>query len=145
MNCTNCNSENTQRLEVIFHDGTSHINTSSRTAGTSLTNPIGGLFGAKTKTKGISMSTAAQKAAPPAKKSFKASIILIIIGAFWTYMNTINHFDFISAIIGIALIAGGGYLGYRSFKYNSEVFPGLYNHWLNSWMCNKCGTIFTVE
>lgn len=145
MNCTNCNSDNTQRLEVIFEGGTQHINTTSNTAGGGLMTGGGAGFGAKTTTQGTSMSAAAQKAAPPMRKSFKASIIIILIGLFWTYLNTINHFDFISAIIGIAVVAGGGYLGYKSFKYNSEVHPGLYNYWLNSWMCQKCGTIFTPE
>jgi len=82
MNCISCNSENTQRLEVIYEGGTQHINTKSNTTGTSLLNPIGGFFGAKTTTKGTSMSSAAQKAAPPAKKSPKWSISMIIIGFF---------------------------------------------------------------
>lgn len=145
MNCINCNSENTQRLEVIFEEGTSQINTTSNTAVGGLMRGGGTGFGAKTTTKGTSMTAAAQKVVPPAKKSFKACIILILIGLFWTYMNTFNAFDFIGAVIGIALIAGGGFLGYKSFKYNNEVYPPIYDVWLNSWMCQKCGTIFTPE
>jgi hypothetical protein len=139
MNCINCNSENTQRLEVIYEGGTQHINTKSNTAGTSLLNPIGGFFGAKTTTKGTSMSSAAQKAAPPAKKSLKWSISMIIIG-FFCFQGSMGVIT-----IGLLLIAGGGYLGFTSFKYNSEVYPPIYDVWLNSWMCQKCGTIFTAE
>ena len=145
MNCTNCKSDNTQKLEVVFENGTNHINTKSKTVGTSLFNPIGGLMGAKTSTKGVSMSTAATKASPPSTKSFKASVIIILIGVFWTYMNTIHSFDFIGALIGIAVISAGVFLGYKSKQYNEDTFPHLYNAWLNSWMCNKCGTIFSIE
>jgi hypothetical protein len=145
MNCTNCKSDNTQKLEVVFENGTNHINTKSKTVGTSLFNPIGGLMGAKTSTKGVSMSSAATKAAPPTMKGFRASVILILIGAIWTYMNTLNSFDFIGAIIGIAVISGGVFLGYKRNQYNKDTFPPLYNAWLNSWMCNKCGTIFSTE
>ncbi|APC96479.1 hypothetical protein [Francisella frigiditurris] len=139
MNCTSCNSENTQRLEVIYEDGTQHIHTKSKTAGTSLFNPIGGLFGAKTTTKGVSMSSAAKKAAPPIKKSFGWPIIMIIAGII-CFNGTIGVI-----LIGLLLIASGGFLGYKNFKYNSEIFPPLYSNWLNSWMCNKCGSIFTTE
>ena len=138
MHCVNCNSENTQRLEVVFEGGTQNIKTKSKTVGTSLFNPLGGLFGASTTTKGVSMSSAAQKAAPPASKNLGRPIILTIIGIMIAFSDpTVMQF-----LIGRAVAIGSGFWGYKNFQYNKEIFPPLYDAWLDSWMCNKCGNIF---
>lgn len=138
MHCESCNSENTQRLEVVFENGTQNINTKSHTFGTSLFNPLGGLFGASTSTKGTSMSSAAKKAAPPTAKNLGRLILVIVIAVIVLF----NASTIMVGIIAIAAIAGAGFWVYKNFMYNKKTFPPLYDIWLDSWICNKCGSTF---
>ena len=135
MQCTKCNSENTQRLQVVYDNGTQNINTISHSAGAG----IGGAFGvggARTSTNGISQSTLAHKASPPAKHSMKWAIISIVIGLFCLGGSTG------SVAFGICLIVIGGYFSFTAVQFNSNNWPGLYQFWKESWLCNKCGTIY---
>ena len=63
MQCTKCNSDNTQRLEVVFDGGTQNINTTSNSAGAG----IGGSFGVggiRTSTSGTSQTSLAWQPPP---------------------------------------------------------------------------------
>lgn len=142
MKCKKCDSDNIQSLSVIYESGTQKINTTSRTSGGGVGFGGGGLgagLGAgRTKTSGTQQSHLAEKAAPPKKKSFAASVIIILIGVVAAYFE-------LPIIILLLAITIGGFLGYRAWKYNKEEFPPKYQTWLNSWHCNKCGTIFSVH
>ena len=75
MKCTNCTSENTQRLEVLYKIGTQNIATTSNSAGAG----IGGGFGfggVRTSTSGKSQSLLASEAAPPEKQKLTMPICL---------------------------------------------------------------------
>jgi hypothetical protein len=139
MLCPKCNSDNTQRLEVVFDHGTQDINTKSNTVGVGFGGRLG-VAGATTKTTGKSQSVLAQKAAPPSKKRYKWAVILVIAGYF--PLTAIANKDFTTGAIGIAIIALGCYLGYSAFQFNSKKYPSLYQYWLDSWLCNKCGSIY---
>lgn len=131
MQCTKCNSDNTQRLEVVFENGTQNINTNSHSAGAG----YGGSFGVggiTTKTSGISQSLVGSKAAPPMRKSYKWAIIGALISTM--FMGQI--------LIGGSMFAACAYLGYRAFTYNNTEWPPLHQLWQESWLCNKCGTIY---
>ena len=135
MQCTKCNSENTQRLEVVYHGGTQDINTTGSTVG----GGYGGAFGiggAVTKTSGQSQSMLAQRAAPPIKKSYKWGAIMLIAGLL------LLGGPAGAVIVGLLLLAGGGLIVYVASQFNSNEFPSLYQTWLESWLCNKCGTIY---
>lgn len=142
MKCTKCESDNVQSLAVIYESGTQQINTTSRTSGGGLGFGGGGLGvgvgGGRTKTSGTQQSHLASKAAPPAKKTFTTAGIIIFIGIVTATMN-------LPIIILLLAIGIGGFLGYRAFKYNKEEFPPKYEVWLQSWHCNKCGTIFSTR
>lgn len=134
MQCTQCNSDNTQRLSVIYQSGTQNISTTSRTYGGGGGSGFG-LGAATTTTSGTAQSYLATKAAPPPKKSYKMLLLIvpgIAIGAFAENM-------LIAAIIG----GFGAFLCYKSYRYNKDVYPGLRAIWLKSWHCNKCGTIYS--
>lgn len=142
MQCTKCESDNVQSLSVIYESGTQQINTKSFTSGGGLGLSGGGLGagigGGRTKTSGTQQSQLAAKAAPPKKKSFSATIIIILIGIIAIYFE-------LPTIILLLAIMIGGFLGYRAFKYNKEEYPSKYQTWVNSWHCNKCGTIFLKQ
>lgn len=135
MQCTKCNSDNTQRLEVVYENGTQNINTQSHSAGAG----IGGSFGiggVTTKTSGTSQTVLGERAAPPMKKSYKWPVISMIVGYF-----LLSSGGGILAV-GALLIATGGYFAYVAAKYNKSDWPALYQHWQECWLCNKCGTIY---
>lgn len=133
MQCSKCGSDNTQRLEVIFDGGTQNIDTSSKTAGAGFGGALG-LGGAVTKTKGTSQTALAQKAAPPAKRPLQWVIIGFLLGFLLLGNGAI--------VVGVALLAITGFLGYKAYQYNSQEWPGLYKHWKDCWMCHKCGDIY---
>lgn len=136
MQCTKCNSENTQRLEVVYHGGTQDINTTGSTVG----GGYGGAFGiggAVTKTSGQSQSMLAQRAAPPTKKSYKYGLIMLFSGLLLMSGGTTG-----TVLSGLFFTTTGGILIYGALQFNSKKFPSLYQTWLDSWLCNKCGTIY---
>ena len=119
----------------MYDNGTQNISTTSHSAGAG----IGGTFGVggvRTSTSGTSQSTLANKAAPPAKHSLKWAIISIVIGLFCLGGSAGVIF------FGVLLMAAGGYFAYTAFQFNSSNWPQLYQYWKESWLCNKCGTIY---
>lgn len=30
----------------------------------------------------------------------------------------------------------------KTSKYNAEVWPQLYQNWIESWICHKCGSVY---
>jgi len=136
MQCSKCNSENTQRLEVIYEGGTQNISTTSHSAGAG----IGGTFGiggVRTSTSGTSQSTLAAKASPPVKKRIFESILTAVMGFFVFIGSGLGM-----KIFGFLLIGAGVYLTYVAIQFNAQKWPGLYQYWKESWLCNKCGHIF---
>jgi hypothetical protein len=136
MQCSKCNSENTQRLEVVYEGGTQTISTTSHSAGAGIGGTLG-IGGVRTTTNGTSQSTLASKASPPAKQKFSWSIILALIGFFVFTEKGIGM-----KLFGILLMGAGGYFTYIAIQFNSQKWPSLYQHWKESWLCNKCGNIY---
>lgn len=138
MQCTTCNSDNVQKLSVVYEQGTQNIKTTGRTRGGGVGFGGGGLGAglglARTTTKGTSQSIAAQKAAPPEKKKIAIPIMLIIGGLI--AMGAIHM------IVGLIMLAIGGFLFWKFSQYNKQNYPPLYSEWQNSWLCNKCGAVF---
>lgn len=139
MQCTTCNSDNVQRLSVVYEHGTQKINTSSRTVGGGGGfggRGLGGGFGsASTATTGKSQSLSAKKASPPNKKPIIIPALLIAAGLLAIFAGSLY-------IIGIVLLSVGGFLFWKFNQYNKSTFPPLYAQWEKSWLCNKCGAIY---
>jgi len=138
MQCNKCGSENTQRLQVAFEGGTQDISATSHTAGVGSIGGKLGLSGAVTKTSGTQQSVLAQKAAPPPKAPLKPGVGLIVFGLIM--MSFVGGFWFVT--FGLASIAGGGYMIFKAQQFNSKEWPALYQRWLESWLCHKCGHIY---
>jgi hypothetical protein len=136
MQCNKCGSEHTQRLEVAYDSGTQDISAESHTAGVGSISGALGLSGSVTKTSGVSRSVLAQKAAPPEKRKIGWLIALMFIG----FLCTRGTIGFV--FLGLLVLAGGAYGLYCSIRFNNEDWPGLYQRWMESWMCHKCGNIY---
>lgn len=135
MQCPKCNSDNTQRLEVIFEGGTQDTSGSSTTVG----GAHGGAFGvggAVTSTTSQTQSRLAKKAAPPPKQTYSGAFFTALFGGLLALGSGMVF------ITGCAFIALGVRIGYKGFKYNADDWPKVYQHWSESWFCNKCGNIY---
>ena len=136
--CPKCGSENIQSYEVIYTGGrSSHVSTTeSVSAGTDFN------IGHAT-TSGNSVSHLAQTCAPPVKQESHGCgcLLMIIVLAF---VAAIIH-PVAAAVVLIAL-----FMLYRSMnkdveEYNTKKYPGLYNQWLNSYYCHRCGHRFVMH
>ena len=138
MQCPTCHSDNVQKLSLVYEQGTQNIRTTGRTTGGGVGLGRGGLMvgggGGTTRTKGKSQSIAAQKAAPPDKKKIALPVLLIVAGVLLFSYST---------MLGVAVLAAGGFLLWKFSQYNSQTYPPLYAQWEKSWLCNKCGSLFT--
>jgi hypothetical protein len=132
MQCPQCNSDNTQRLEVIYDAGTHDIRTKSTGAvgglGTGgVTDMILGAAITANTTKGTQQTIAAQKAAPPQQKRLATWLKWIaFLGIFFLFIPTI-------------IVA---FVWFRNMKWNKTEYVALYEEWQRTWYCNKCGNIF---
>jgi hypothetical protein len=142
MKCDKCGSDNTQRLEVVFHNGTSSINTQSHSVETG---GIGSAFGTKlggviTETKGTSQTVLSQMAAPPQRKPVD-KVGPALLGGGGLFYYGWNNEGPMSMLFGSLIIALGVYTLYSAITYNKK-WPLLYKQWQESWLCHKCGNTF---
>jgi hypothetical protein len=138
MICSKCGSDETQRLEVVYENGTQNINTHSTSIGVTSFGSGVGLGSASTSTSGKSQSLAAQRGAPPGKKSLKGSIATLIFGLICLFYFGGD----VGLAFGIIFLVIGGVVFWIKYSYNLNKWPPLYDKWQSSWYCNKCGFIF---
>lgn len=143
--CPSCQSDNIQRLSVIYEGGLSDINT--KTKGTALGFGRGGIgvgVGAS-KTTGTSQTAASQRAAPPAKKRYLKPL-LAIFGLFIVisiFMGTKSNL--VANALGFVWLAASAGWVYFAFQYNSKTWPPLKAAWDDSYLCNRCNEMFCLS
>ncbi|MFZ6658442.1 hypothetical protein [Undibacterium sp. TJN19] len=137
MQCLKCNSDNTQRLEVVFNHGTQHIRVSGSISGSGAGSSSGGAGGTAS-LYGTAQTNMASKVAPPDKKTHGNAAIVLVAGFFC--VNLIN--SALGFVLLLLCACVSCFLVYKTKTYNKKVFPGLYQHWKDSWLCNKCGNIY---
>ena len=70
----------------------------------------------------------AQQVAPPKKKEYMITALLVIAGLVTIFMIE-------SALIGLLFVGLGGFLDYKAYEYNSNEWPPKMNRWQKSWHC----------
>lgn len=137
--CSSCQSDNVQKLSLAYESGISDVNT--KTKGVSFGG--GGLNFGGAKTKGTSQTALSKRTAPPRKYSY---IKPLLIGLLASFIADIALTSLNIPWLGYAVLAvvSGGLL-YRSYLYNHNQWPALYNSWSNSFICHKCGAIYEVN
>jgi hypothetical protein len=133
MICPKCSSDNTQTLQVVYESGTQDFNARSHTGGLFGLRGIG-IGGAITSTTGSSSSKFAQRAAPPAKKRRRWAILGILVGLLFLG----NSYP-----LALTLLGGCGYWLWAILKFNKSEWPELHAAWSASWICHKCGNVYT--
>ncbi len=134
LDCSNCHSENTQKLSLIVNNGT--MDNKSQTAGLGFAGSGLGLGVAASK--GTSTSKLAKQYAEPEK--------MPVIGGFFAIMML----SLIATIFfGSIAIEVGVYIGIAvsalSLLNNLKSYPKQYASWDAKFICLKCSTVFTPK
>lgn len=122
--CPSCGSNFCQSYPVLYQQGTSVVSGKTKSTGLVFGSGGVGIGGSSGNFSGVQQTTAGAMASPPAKKGFGGPIALALFG--WTIPITI-------------------YMIIKRIKYNNEIWPKLYNEWLNTFYCNQCGSSFTYQ
>jgi len=139
--CTKCGAAEVRRLSLIYQEGLSTINTQSQTMGSSFGGGGAAFGSASTNTTGQQQTALSKQASPPAKKhTILWSIAAAIVG-FMT-LGSLAH-PGLGDLIGIAATAASVRFALQAKAYNALKFPELYQRWERSFMCNRCGEVFT--
>jgi hypothetical protein len=139
--CTKCGAGEVRRLSLIYQEGLSTINTQSQTMGSSFGGGGAAFGSASTHTTGRQQTALSKQASPPAKKH---TILWSISAAMFGFVSLagLAHPGF-GTVITIGITAMSVRFALRAKAYNALKFPELYQRWERSFMCNRCGEVFT--
>jgi hypothetical protein len=118
--CPKCGSAEVRRLALIHEAGPS-VATSARASDRANT-------------------VLARHAAPPSKKNLATWRILAGTAVFVAIVSLRHPVGTLLAFIVAALSVG---IALRAGRYNSVVYPGLHDLWARSFMCGRCGEVFS--
>lgn len=142
--CKACESENVQRLSVIYESGLSDINTKSRAAGIGFGRGGIGVGVGRSKTSGTSQTAASQRAAPPPKKKYLKPLLWIALASVILAITFGSKSNIDQNLVNITwLVASIGWVVY-AIHYNMNKWPPLKTVWDNSFLCNRCNEIFSL-
>ena len=139
LNCPKCSSDNTQKLSAIVDGGTSHSRSQS-------VGSVGGSFGGRagfgmtsSTTNTQTQTTLAKKLSAPRKKA----TVLLLIGFFFLICFV---WAILPKFVGLLGALALGYYAFTRFKknsaYNTDVWPGLFKTWEESFYCHRCENVF---
>jgi hypothetical protein len=141
LSCPSCKSESTQKLALMYEQGLSDIDTSSKSVGIGIGGGGLGLGGAKSRTKGVSQTAASQRAAPPAKKRY-VKPLLWIFGAFVVMQLFTRPGPVLGAVLSFLWIAASVAWIFIAYTFNAKTWPTIKAAWDNTFMCNRCSHTF---
>lgn len=139
--CPACNSDNVQRLSMVYLGGLSTIETRSRGSGLAIGGEGIGIGSGRSKTRGTAQTVVSMRAAPPLKKTYLKPVGLIFFVFAVISLLTINN-TIVQQLTEFAWITTtGGWLIF-ALHYNLIKWPILKALWDNSCLCNRCDTVF---
>ncbi|MBD2628942.1 hypothetical protein [Trichormus variabilis] len=134
--CPKCQSDNSRKLSLIYQENVTHS-----------TSTVRGSIGSKSAAayKNETNATSLGKIAAPPEKP-KSNIILIFKTIFITWIGIIV-FTIFKALVLIELLIFLVFPIYLFWALRKNIlysrkYPKLYKKWDNSFMCQRCGTIF---
>lgn len=129
--CPHCGSENIQRCQVIYQQGTVNHSYTTRSGDY------------ESNTSGTESTSLAQSVAPPEQKETFWGTMLVtgIIAAIALFDG--GHY-IVAGIFG--LLAGGSFVtSQEANEYNEKQWPTEFKNWQNSYLCHRCGHCFIME
>jgi len=146
MYCSQCGTDDVQRVEMTYMEGKQNIDTVSKTIGAGVGRSGGGtgvgLGGAKTNTSGTATTVLADSIAPPEEQPMGLKVLLVLGGI---GLAMYGSRDSNMLLFGILLGGVSGYFLYKAIQYNWNVYPKLLKQWQKTWICKKCGHVFLPE
>ena len=140
--CSQCGSEDIQKLSMVYEAGTSVIDTRSRGSSTGIGITRGGLgIGTavnSSRTRGTQTSEIAKRAAPPPAKTALGWLVLGLVGGLLLWALA-------GPILALALFGLCIFLMIKGNAYNGGELVKLREAWNQSWLCHRCGTISRIE
>ena len=134
--CPICNNPQIRSLSSVYGRGV-HTSVSRR-----------GRFLKRGYTAWTSKSLLADKCAPPEKRRYAFGIFLICLAA-GIEMAAMGPLQQIvpqeyAAIAAVVFGWFGIYVVARAWWWNSRTFPGLWDRWQRTYLCERCGTLTTI-
>ena len=124
--CPHCHSEHIQKCSIVYQNGASQITTTN---------------GEEVRVIGNGLTQLAQQVAPPAEKETHWGAMILFGGGAVLFLT--SGLFIVGIILGfIALNLYGS--SDEAAKFNKEKYPILYNQWLNTYICNRCGNKFIL-
>ena len=128
--CPHCHSENIQKCSVVYQSGTSNQHYVTTVNGD-----------VESRTTGGGSTGLAQQVAPPVKKETSWGTVIVCGGG--AVLCLFSGILIVAAILGVMAFGAYGSSS-EADKYNKEEYPVLYEIWLNSYICHRCGSIFPL-
>lgn len=129
MFCSQCQSDQIQKLSLVFKSGFSRIQSRSTGAGFGM----GGIGIGAANTKGTQLTATAAEAAPPQPQPLMWPVLSMIVFAL-IGLGATTH-------IWLAVAAIAAVITFNRAKYNREIYPNLYAKWDQSYLCMRCGAM----
>lgn len=142
ISCPQCGSDNVQSFQILNAQGTSVINTTTRSSGIGIIGGSVGVAGGSSTTSGVQQTAIGQMTAPPVTKKYMLKGLITLVFAGIAVSAPFSGGGFGGFIICLAIAAIFGYFCWKNLKWNANVYPNLVAQWQNSFLCNKCGTAF---
>lgn len=144
--CPKCESEDVQRLAMIYQHGTA----TSISTGSTLAGVGDDLAVAATVTSGKQQSLLAQQAAPPQPKPssdlFHATgLVLLLLGPVVFLMSRDLLISGLMVFVGAILFASARAINREAEEYNRTTYPRLKEQWERTWLCLRCGNRFEAS
>lgn len=137
--CPGCGGESFRKLSLIHDGGVSHTSSATNGVGVGLG---GGIGIGSAKSRGVSVTELARKAAPPQPMKVGALAFFgFIIGFFLVAMLPAGTPGIIAFLLIVGLpVAAGVYASQQNKKY----WVPAYAAWQRKFMCERCGEIFAL-
>ena len=147
ISCATCQSENVQKLSLVYQNGLSDLSGTQTAVGIGIGRGGLGVGSGRSKIKGTQQSSLSQKASPPFKKRvIRNAFIHLAITFLVVPMIMVSLFNNTAASISVVIYAVFAICHtIKSIKFNLSEYPSLYNTWNQQFMCLTCGVLFAPE
>jgi hypothetical protein len=142
LSCPKCRSGEVRRLSLVFREGLSHVDTSTRTVGIGIGAGRLGVGAAQGATTGTHQTVLSREAAPPQRKGVSGPIFAAIISGLFVLVGLADFSGF--TVLCCIVCAGSIWLARISMRFNRDEFPRLLQAWENSFLCTRCGESFVA-
>lgn len=132
--CPSCRSDNISKVSLVVANQTKSFQSSSTGVGFGLGGGAG--IGTAT-TSGTSQSAAAAQLSPPAQKPVVAGMIGFLVGAYFSFHD--------SMVIGVIVASISLFALVRAFRFNRYTLPKIVAAWDELYLCQRCATVFKIK